>query len=54
MSNQQKPAQTPESRQLGWGMIVTAICLILFSLFLPTTPNKSQPYSEFKIGRAHV
>jgi cell division protease FtsH len=47
MSNQQKPAQTPESRQIGWSMIVTAICLILFSLFLPTTPHKSQPYSEF-------
>lgn len=47
MSNQQKPSQTPESRQMGWSMIVTAICLILFSLFLPTTPNKPQPYSEF-------
>lgn len=47
MSNQQKPTQTPESRQMGWSMIVTAICLILFSLFLPTTPNKSRPYSEF-------
>lgn len=47
MSNQQKPTKTPESRQMGWSMIVTAICLILFSLFLPTTPNKSQPYSEF-------
>jgi cell division protease FtsH len=47
MPNQQKPVQTPESRQIGWSMIVTAICLILFSLFLPTTPNKSQPYSEF-------
>jgi cell division protease FtsH len=47
MSNQQKPTKTPESRQMGWSMIVTAICLILLSLFLPTTPNKSQPYSEF-------
>ena len=47
MSNQQKPSQTPGSRQMGWSMIVTAICLILFSLFLPTTPNKPQPYSEF-------
>jgi cell division protease FtsH len=47
MSNQQKPAQTPESRQIGWSMIVMAICLILFSLFLPTTLHKSQPYSDF-------
>jgi cell division protease FtsH len=47
MSNQQKPTKIPESRQIGWSMIVTAICLILFSLFLPTIPNKSQPYSEF-------
>lgn len=43
----ERQAKTPESRSIGWSMIVTAICLIVFSLFLPTTPNKSQPYSEF-------
>ena len=42
----QKPV--PKSSPFGWSMIVTAIFLILFSLFLPTTPaNEVQPYSKF-------
>ena len=43
----ERQAKTPESRSIGWSMIITAICLIVFSLFLPATPNKSKPYSEF-------
>ena len=46
MSKPQKPAKTPELKYISWSMIVTAICLIVFSLFLPT-PSKSKPYSEF-------
>ena len=42
----QKPV--PRSSPLGWSMIVTAIFLIVFSLFLPTnTANEVQPYSKF-------
>ena len=37
----------PESNQINWSMIVIAICLVLFSLFLPTKSHQSQPYSEF-------
>ncbi len=48
MPKRQKSTKTPQSSPVGWSMIVTAICLILFSLFIPTTPvNKSQPYSKF-------
>ena len=47
MSKKQKPVKTPESKQISWSMIITALFLIIFSLFLPATPNKSQPYSEF-------
>ncbi|MGB5711666.1 MAG: ATP-dependent zinc metalloprotease FtsH [Waterburya sp.] len=48
MPQPQKPTKTPQSSPMGWSIIVTAICLILFSLFLPTTPaNQAQPYSEF-------
>ncbi len=48
MPKRQKPTKTPQSNPIGWSIIVTAICLILFSLFLPTTPaNQPQPYSEF-------
>ena len=47
MSKRQKSAKTPESKPVSWSMIITAICLIMFSLFLPGTPHKSQPYSEF-------
>ena len=42
-----QPMKTPPSNPIGWSLIVTALCLIVFSLFLPTTPNKSQPYSKF-------
>jgi cell division protease FtsH len=48
MSKQQNPTKTPPSNQWGWSLIVTSICFIIFSLFLPTTPPyKSQPYSKF-------
>ncbi|MEL7076550.1 MAG: ATP-dependent zinc metalloprotease FtsH [Cyanobacteria bacterium J06648_1] len=47
MPKLQKPVKTPESKQTSWSMIITAIFLIVFSLFLPANPNKSQPYSEF-------
>jgi cell division protease FtsH len=48
MPKREKPNKTPQSRQMNWSMIITAIFLILFSLFLPTaTANKVQPYSEF-------
>ncbi|MEM9507062.1 MAG: ATP-dependent zinc metalloprotease FtsH [Cyanobacteria bacterium P01_E01_bin.35] len=47
MSKRTKLTKNPQSSQRGWSMIITAICLILFSLFIPTTANKSQPYSEF-------
>ena len=43
-----KHGQVPKSNPLGWSTIVTAIMLIVFSLFLPATPaNEVQPYSEF-------
>ncbi|MEM6614612.1 MAG: ATP-dependent zinc metalloprotease FtsH, partial [Cyanobacteria bacterium P01_C01_bin.72] len=45
---QKKREQVPKSSPFRWSMIVTAIFLILFSLFLPTTPaNEVQPYSKF-------
>ncbi len=47
MSKRQKPAKTSELKQISWSMIVTAVCLIIFSLFLPTTADRTQPYSEF-------
>lgn len=48
MPKRQNPTPTPQSSPIRWSLIVTALCLILFSLFLPTTPaNKVQPYSEF-------
>ncbi len=48
MPKRQNSTPTPQSSPIRWSLIVTAICLILFSLFLPTTPaNKAQPYSEF-------
>ena len=48
MPKRQNPTKTPQSNPMGWSLIVTAICLILFSLFLPVnSPNKSQPYSQF-------
>ena len=48
MPKGEKPNKTPQSRQINWSMIITATFLILFSLFLPTTPaNKVQPYSKF-------
>ncbi len=48
MPKRQNSTKTPQSSPIGWSMIVTALCLIVFSLFLPTTPaNKVQPYSEF-------
>ena len=43
-----KHEQVPKSSPLGWSMIITAILLIMFSLFLPATPaNEVQPYSKF-------
>ncbi len=48
MPKPEKPNKTPQSRQISWSMIITAVFLILFSLFLPTAPaNKVQPYSKF-------
>ena len=47
MPKLQKPVKTPESNKASWSMIVTAIFSIIFSLFLPANPKKSQPYSEF-------
>ncbi|MEM7761499.1 MAG: ATP-dependent zinc metalloprotease FtsH [Cyanobacteria bacterium P01_A01_bin.40] len=47
MSKKLKPAKTPESKPISWSMIITALFLIIFSLLLPATPQKSQPYSEF-------
>lgn len=47
MSKKQQPAKTPESKKISWSMIITAIFFIIFSLFMPATPNKSQPYSKF-------
>ncbi len=43
-----KHDQIPKSSPFGWSMIVTAIFLILFGLFLPASPiNEVQPYSKF-------
>jgi cell division protease FtsH len=47
MSNQKKSTKTPQSSPIAWSLVITAICLIVFSLFIPTTLDKSQPYSEF-------
>ena len=48
MPKHQNSSKTPQSSPIGWSLIVTAICLILFSLFLPVnSTNKSQPYSQF-------
>lgn len=47
MSKKPKPSQTPQSSPIGWSMIVTVILLIIFSLFVPTTPASIQPYSKF-------
>ena len=47
MSKKQKLDKTPKSNPANWSMIITALFLIIFSLFLPTTSNKSQPYSKF-------
>ncbi len=42
-----KPDKTPTSSPVGWSMIVTALCLLFFSLFLPTSSIETQPYSKF-------
>ena len=43
-----KHEQVPKLSPLGWSTIVTAIFLIVFSLFLPnTSASKIQPYSKF-------
>lgn len=42
-----KPDKTPSSGSVGWSIIVTALCLLLFSLFLPSPSIETQPYSEF-------
>ncbi len=47
MPKLQKPGKAPDSQQVNWSMIIMAIFFIIFSLFLPATSNKSQPYSEF-------
>ena len=47
MPKLQKPTKTPPSGSISWSLIITAICLILFSLFLPSAPVKTQPYSKF-------
>lgn len=48
MSKKPKSTKTPQSSAAGWSMIITAIFLILFGLFLPITPaNEVQPYSKF-------
>ncbi|MGL4882370.1 MAG: ATP-dependent metallopeptidase FtsH/Yme1/Tma family protein, partial [Waterburya sp.] len=48
MSKRQNPTKTPSSNQWGWSLIVTSICFIILSLFLPIAPpHKSQPYSKF-------
>lgn len=47
MSKRPKTTKTPQSNYIRWSTLLTALCLILFSLFIPTTPHKSQPYSEF-------
>ena len=40
--------KTPKSSQREWILIMSALYLILFSLFLtPTSSSKSQPYSKF-------
>ena len=47
MPKLQKPVKAPEPRRTSWSMIIMAIFLIVFSLFMPANPKKSQPYSEF-------
>ncbi|MGL5940386.1 MAG: ATP-dependent zinc metalloprotease FtsH [Waterburya sp.] len=48
MSKRQNPTKTPSSNQWGWSLIVTSICFIILSLFLPIAPpHRSQPYSKF-------
>ncbi|MGL5831700.1 MAG: ATP-dependent zinc metalloprotease FtsH [Waterburya sp.] len=48
MSKRQNPTKTPSLNQWGWSLIVTSICFIILSLFLPIAPpHKSQPYSKF-------
>ena len=42
-----KPDKTPTSSPVGWSIIVTALCLLFFSLFLPTSSIETQPYSKF-------
>ena len=45
--SQQTPGKPPKTGAVRWSMIVTALFLIAFSLFLPATPNQAKPYSEF-------
>ena len=42
-----EPHETPRSSQWQLTLIVSALCLILFSLFLTPTSSTSQSYSEF-------
>ena len=48
MMPKRKNNPTSQSNPIRWSIITTAICLIVFSLLLPTTPaNQVQPYSKF-------
>lgn len=47
MSKPQAPEQKPNSPAVSCSLIITAMFLIIFSFFLPVSPSKTQPYSEF-------
>lgn len=47
MFQHQNPNKTPRSNQWQLTLILSALCLILFSLFLTSSLAKSQSYSKF-------
>lgn len=47
MFQHQNPNKTPRSNQWQLTLILSALCLILFSLFLTSSSAKSQSYSKF-------